>query len=189
VADLARTSALRGAKWHGDDLDLAEVAHSAKFLLRGGPDDGTARQKLEQVLGCSLPAIVGPVARTNPAVALLAPNRWLMLGTADSAASLLPSLAAALEGSSLVLSDLSDGLAEIAIDGARAADLLASATPLDLRVRSFGPASLAQTQFARTTCLLRRRSESRFDLLVDSSYAGHVWSWLLRHAPLVTALS
>ncbi len=187
MAELARVSALNGAHWHGEGLACAEVPHSAKFLLRGPLDDGVAR-RLEALLGCSLPGTVGPVVGDDPAVTLPAPNRWLVLAEALSAAPLAPRLAAALQESGLALSDLSDGLVEIAIDGTRAADLLASATPLDLRLPNFPPASLAQTQFARTSCMIRRRSATRFGLFVDRSYASYAWSWLLKHARLATAL-
>ncbi len=187
MAELARVSALNGAHWDSEGLTCAEVPHSSKFLLHGRRDDGMAR-RLETLLDCRLPGTVGPVVGEAPAVTLLAPHRWLVLADALSAAPLARHLAAALQDSGVALSDVSDGLVEIAIDGTRAADLLASATPLDLRLPNFPPASLAQTQFARTSCMIRRRSATRFGLFVDRSYASYAWSWLLKHARLATAL-
>jgi heterotetrameric sarcosine oxidase gamma subunit len=187
ATNLARASALAEGEWRGRGLSCAEVPHSTKLLLRGRARD-EALANFERILGFALPRSVGPVNGEDPASILLAPDRWILLASAASAPALNFQLTAALDGSGLRVSDVSDGLVEIAIEGLCAVDLLASATPLDLRLSQFAAGNLAQTQFARTSCLVRRLGPTRFSLFVDRSYASYAWSWLVRHAPLVSAL-
>ena len=189
MASLVRKGPLHGrAPWHGDGLSFADCA-VARFLLLRGRFEETAAQRIMSLLGCRLPTkanLIEPGERAR--LLMLAPSRWMIFVDGPSSSTLLRQLQEALAESFVAVSDASDSYAHIRVDGPRAIELLAAGTAVDLHPRIFGIGHAAQTELARTRCLIWRRDETAYDLLVDASTADYVWKWLSANAGLTTAI-
>lgn len=110
----------------------------------------------------------------------LGPDEWLVLATQTSAPDLVAALLSECAGLHAAATDVSSGYAAIGICGARAPDLIALGSPLDLHPRSFGPGRCAQTLLAKAGIVLWQADEpGQYRLLVRSSYAHYLWHWLL----------
>ena len=82
---------------------------------------------------------------------------------------------------------MSDGYAQVRLDGPRTIDLLAAGTAVDLHPRMFTVGQAVQTELARTRCLIWRDEQSAYQLCVDVSAADYVWTWLTTNAALTIA--
>ena len=76
------------------------------------------------------------------------------------------------------VTDLSDALETIALDGPDAAAVLARGCGLDLREESFGERACARTRLAQLPVLIRKATAARFELVVDRSAARYLEDWL-----------
>jgi len=189
VASLVRKGPLDGrTPWQQDGLRFA-VSNLAGFLLLRGRIEVAIAQRIASLLGRALPATPNVVEQGNQArILMLAPSRWMIFADAARAATLLRQLADALAESSAAVSDVSDGHTQIRLEGPCAVDLLAAGTAIDLHPRAFGVGRAAQTELARTRCLIWRTDQAGYDLLVDASTADYVWAWLGSNAELTVAV-
>jgi sarcosine oxidase, subunit gamma len=189
VASLTRRGPLHGrGPWQRDGLRFA-VSNVACFLLLRGRVEAAVAQQVASLLGHALPAAPNVVEQGDQArILMLAPSRWMIFADPPRAATLLRQIADALADGSAAVSDVSDGYAHIRLEGPCAADLLAAGTSIDLHPRAFNIGCVAQTELARTRCLIWRSDETGYDLLVDASTADYVWTWLDSNAELTVAV-
>jgi len=161
-------------------VTLGHPAAPVLLLLRGRPGDAAFREPVEHALGMALPLLANTSTRAGPWTLLwLGPEEWLLV-LPESAAELARSVAAALgEGEAGAVVDLTGGRELLAVGGARAADVLAKGTGIDLHPRAFAQGRCAQTRLAHADVLLHRPDESAtFHVLVARSFADYVWRWL-----------
>jgi sarcosine oxidase subunit gamma len=102
----------------------------------------------------------------------LGPDEWLAVGPPDTASALIARFP---QAESIV--DVSAARTTIAVDGARARDLLAHGCALDLDRRVFPVGRCAQTLLAHVPVILVA-TDTGFRLMVRSSYARHLAHWL-----------
>lgn len=97
-------------------------------------------------------------------------RRWWL--RTDAAAS-VPSIPG------LVLTDISDALVCLRVQGATSRDWAGRYCPLDLRPRSFRPRQVTWTRFAEVRTLLHCVDSDIFDLYLGASYAADVFDCCL----------
>jgi heterotetrameric sarcosine oxidase gamma subunit len=169
--------------WRGSGLTLEEQRGGATVLLRGRASPEVLGT-VASVLGCELPPPGPRLAGSPPRVLGVSPNRWLILDEKRSE-RLIDTLACALVGSGLYISDLSSGRVRVRVGGLRAAELLAAGTEVDLACLPVDHAVL--TGFALTEVLIVREAGG-FVLEMDASYASYVREWLIATGSLVVAI-
>jgi sarcosine oxidase subunit gamma len=151
-----------------------EPARSIHMLrVRGA--EAAQLAALETALGVELPRQPTHALGAAPRVLALAPGDWMLVGAVRSAGALAAAAAPALAH----LSEVTDGRVAFGLAGARAGDLLAKGTPVDLHERAFPVDRCAQTHLAQTHVLIDRPGgqDAGFVLYTDISYVAHLTAW------------
>lgn len=138
--------------------------HMLEIAALGHRDDA-----LDTVVsGLGLAASPLPGHGTGSASLLLlhaAPHRWWLRTDAAPSLPRIPGL---------MLTDISDGLVCLRVQGATTRDWAAQYCPLDLRLRSFGLNQVAWTRFAEVRALLHCVGSDVLDIYLGASYADDV---------------
>lgn len=143
---------------------------------RGAAD--AVNDAMETALGLTLPG-PGYAATTGDIRALwLGPDRWLLQTvTLTDLESQLQGMTAHIGG---VVVDQSHGRTILRIEGARARDLLAKGTGIDVHARAFAENTVAQTSlFQLAVTIDRRRGTACFDVHAMRGFAVHLYEALL----------
>jgi sarcosine oxidase subunit gamma len=110
----------------------------------------------------------------------LGPDEWLITAPEGAVPELSARLDRALAERRAAITDLSVGRAIIEIAGSRARELLQKGCGLDLHPRAFGPASCAQTLFAKLPVIIDQLSVApSYRLYVRRSSARWLCEWLI----------
>lgn len=127
--------------------------------------------------GVAVPMAPNTWAGSDPIVWWIAPDAWLVQSTFedDDLAARVRSDCAELV---CAVTDLSDALVTVALEGPDAGAVLARGCGLDLRAGSFGMQSTARTRLAQLPVLIRKAAASRFELVVDRAAAQYLQDWL-----------
>ncbi len=126
-----------------------------------------------------LPLEANTAQEAGPRAALwLGPDKWLVLGPADSAAGIAADLDRALDGLHRSIVDVSANRVVLELSGPERLDLLSTGCPIDLHPRAWGPGRCAQTLFGRAPVILHERSDATA-VLVRPSFADYVIDRLL----------
>jgi sarcosine oxidase, subunit gamma len=103
----------------------------------------------------------------------LGPDEWLVVADPGRAPELLDSLGTAFDTLHRSVVDVSANRAVLDLHGPDHFDRLATACPLDLHPRSWGPGRCAQTVFGTAPVLLHERPDAT-RVFVRPSFAGYV---------------
>jgi sarcosine oxidase, subunit gamma len=162
------------------DIVMGERPHRCQINLRGNADDRQFADALHSVTGLRLSAEANSFTTEGAFACLwLGPDEWLILGPGGGERDIAARLRAALGDIHAAVTDVSEARTIIAIAGARARELLAKGTSIDLHPRVFGPGRCVQTGFAGANIILRQTDEvPSFEILVLNSFAEHLWTWL-----------
>ena len=117
-------------------------------------------------------------AGSDPIIWWVSPDAWL-IQSAREGDELAAQLRADCVNLPCAITDLSDALVTIALEGPDSGAVLARGCGLDLRAGSFGAQACARTRLAQLPVLIRRPAASRFELVVDRSAAQYLQDWLL----------
>jgi len=164
------------------DIRLAEVAHAGRLVLRGRPDP--AFLAAAETVGVALPTAPCTAAAGEAGTALwLGPDEWLITTPAGAEVALAPVLRAALAGHAIALVDVTDGRTTVRVSGRRARELLAKGCALDFHARGFAAGEVKQSLLAGVDVTVHLVSDGPgagpvFDVLVQRSFADHLWRWL-----------
>jgi heterotetrameric sarcosine oxidase gamma subunit len=173
---LAHRSAISGG---GSAAALTPLDGGTRFILRG--DVSSIGPKLAGN-GVSLPETACAMADGDKARALwLGPDEWLIIPTDGQGAELASVIRETLSDVHHQLADVSDYYTEIGVSGARARDLLAKLTTLDMHPRSFRPGQVKGSMFARVPAVLRLAPDTvpeEFVLTIRWSHADYLWCLL-----------
>ena len=143
--------------------------------------DGPAGAAAAKVLGVTLPVTpCTAVAAGDLQILWLGPDEWLVVGPPGTAGELAEDLCATLGGQGTVC-DVSAQRTTLSVTGPRAADVLAHGCAIDLDPRAAPAGTCVQTNLARVGVILVVRNEAASDLwlLVRSSFAGYLATWLV----------
>ena len=116
------------------------------------------------------------------AFAWTGPGQWLAIGAAAEGAALVGQLRAELSGLASI-SDQTDGRVLIRLRGPEVRGLLAKGLPIDLHPRAFAPGHAAVTVLGQVGVYIWQvDAQPTYDLAVPTSYAAHVWRWIVEAA-------
>ena len=149
---------------------IAILPPVARFNLRVPPADSAAAS---EAFGVTLPERIGQGAHADGRSAwALGPDEWLLHAPEADASGIAAAFAAIRAETPHSLVDISDREISIAVEGARAEELLTAGCPIDLRRIASGDAK--RTIFDTTQIVLLRDAPDRFRIEVWRSFAPHV---------------
>jgi sarcosine oxidase subunit gamma len=159
------------------------LVHELPFFgcidLRLDARNDAARQAAADALGAALPGPNSWVAASRVQLLWQAYDEWLLIGEDGSQAVIRDSLRSALAGMHCAVTDVSDLRAAFELKGPRAPDVLQKGCAVDLHPRVFDPGSCVNTALARVRVTLRQMDAlPTYEVLVERSFAGYLWTWL-----------
>lgn len=164
---------------------LREVPFLTQITLRADPE-GPAGAALEAALSTDLPRTVGAVSpgADGAQVLWLAPDEFLAVAADEAESGVLTTeyadrLATALGEHRGQVVDVSANRTTFELSGPAARAVLDKSVRLDLHPREFPVGRAVATQLGSTPTILWRTADQTWRLLVRSSFATHVGSWLL----------
>ncbi len=186
MADAHRRSAVHGLALpnRAGEISITDAGPVIRLVYRGAADG------LGDAFGYVLPIEPLRAVGTSTHAALwLGPDEWLLIAPDDSAR--LQHLQARLAGKPASLVDVSHRNIGLTITGPRAADVLASACPLDFDLSAFPVGMCTRTIFGKAEVMLWRTGPQTSDPM---PWPGTSWLDTFRleagrsFAPYVTAL-
>lgn len=114
----------------------------------------------------------------DPAICRIAPDTWLLLSSLHEAIDLIDAVRTACKKKPCAITDLSDAYVTLALDGPRAAEILARGCSVDLSQAGFGLDACTRTRLAQLPVVLRRLTSERFECQVDRSAAQYLFDWM-----------
>ena len=164
-------------------LVLSHHPHETKIALRSAPS-ADFEVAVARAVGVAPPR-TGLVAEAGGwAIAWLGPDEWLAIGPPGQEATMPARLHRELAGHHAAVVDVTNNATTIGVAGPAARAALATACPIDLHPRAFGPGRVVQSRFASVDVILRQTEGDdgpegpAFRLTVRRSFAEHVWLWL-----------
>jgi sarcosine oxidase subunit gamma len=159
-----------------DGLRITAEPFVALADLRVDPASGV------QVRGATPPTTPNTwVAAGDGRLVWLGPDEWLVTSAGTAPEALEAELADVLRPVDGVAVDVSAQRIGLRITGARAREVLAKGCAIDLHPRAFGRGSSAQTTLGQAGVILLALGDDGedFAVLVRSSFAGYLATWLL----------
>ena len=174
MADVAhRRSALAGLSLvnRSSEIAVTDAGWATRLVYRGAPE------VLGDAFGIALPVEPLRASGTPERGALwLGPDEWLLIARDD--AGLVRQLRTHLAGKPASLVDISHRNVGLNLSGPRAADLLASACPLDFDLATFPIGMCTRTIFGKAEVVLWRTSTTDFRMEAWRSFAPYVTTLL-----------
>lgn len=158
---LVRAEPVPTAPFVGNGVTISLAAPMARHSLRARQG-----QALETLLGVKVPKKIG---ETFGGIACLGPDEWLMRAPAGTAITVGQGLA-------IAVTNVSERVVCLIVQGPDAARLLSSGCPLDLDKFAVGRAT--RTIFESVEIILIRQSDDCFHVEVWRSFAPWLWTAL-----------
>jgi sarcosine oxidase subunit gamma len=174
---VAQSSLAAGGRVFSDALKLTILPTRAILRLQLGARSQRSTGSL-RIAERPLPAAMNTWSGEDPVVARIAPDTWLMLSAWHEAGELLPAVRTACGRRSYAVTDISDSLVTIAVEGTLATAVLARGCGIDFSEESFGNFACARTRLAGLPAVLRRVTSERYECVVDRSAAQWLYDWL-----------
>jgi heterotetrameric sarcosine oxidase gamma subunit len=174
---LAQSSLPAGGRVFSDHLRLAVLPPRAMVRLQLG----TRSQKTVnamRIAGRTVPVAMNTWSGDDPVFCRIAPDTWLIVSSLHEVADLLPAARSGCGRRSFAVTDVSDSLATLVIEGPLASALLARGCGLDLSIEAFGHAACTRTRLAQLPVVLRRVTSEKLECLVDRPAAQWLYDWL-----------
>ncbi|MEX1994169.1 MAG: sarcosine oxidase subunit gamma family protein [Steroidobacteraceae bacterium] len=178
IASLVPQSAMpAGGRVYGDALSLAVLPARTVIALRLATHTPKIVSAM-RIAGRSLPETPNTWSGDDPVICRTAPDTWLLLSSLHEAAELLDAARTGCGRKACAITDLSDAHVTLALDGPRAADLLARGCGLDFAATAFGLQACTRTRLAQVPVILRRPTNERFECVVDRSVGQWLFDWM-----------
>lgn len=159
-------------------VQLRELKLLGHLTLRGSQQNQSFLDGCAQVLGVALPIEpLTSVENGQVSVRWISPDEWLAVVPLQQAFEIERALRAAIQGHYQIV-NVSGGQTILELSGPNAVDVLKKSTVLDLHPSQFPVGKVAGSVFAKTTALIRRTGEERWELVVRRSFADYIWLWL-----------
>ena len=170
-------SALNGAGFDGF-ATIREIGPIGMITLRAKPDVKGLAAAVKAVTGTALPAPRRIEVKGEHAAGWMSPDEYLLILPYADVAKALDTLAAKLKGQHHLAADVSDARAVFRIEGAKAAQVIAKLSPVDLA--TLAPGELRRTRAAQVAAAFWAEGEG-YRLVSFRSVAGYVMG-LLTHS-------
>lgn len=106
------------------------------------------------------------------------PNHWMLFCDLEIVEKTMDDYASQIGKANIIVSDMSDQYIMLEVRGKHARALLAKGCELDLSADIFKPNQCARTLLAHVNVVIWREANEDFKLIVDVSFAAHLWLWL-----------
>ncbi|GGY09227.1 sarcosine oxidase subunit gamma [Litchfieldella qijiaojingensis] len=161
-------------------LVLRERALLGHLILRGGAI--VLDEALREELGISLPGQPQGLALDasgERSVQWLSPDEWLLIVPGGEEFELENRLRARLGDAHFSIVNVSGGQTLLELEGEAAREVLMKSVIYDIHPSHFPVGKGVTTVFAKTTVIMRRPTEERWELVVRRSFADYCYRWLL----------
>jgi len=174
-ADLA-TLASKGPKQGG--VHLREHKLLGHLTLRCNQSDEAQKAAVEKVLGLALPlSPLTSVESESYSIRWLSPDEWLILVPGLEAFDIETKFRAEMPGHySLVNS--SGGSTVLEVSGENVIEMLKKSVSVDLHDSEFPVGKVVSTLFSKSTVIMRRTGDLRFELIIRRSFSDYIWLWI-----------
>ena len=178
IASLTADSALpAGGRVFSDQLKLAVLPPRTILRLQLGPRSQKTVNSL-RIAGRTVPVGMNSWSGDDPVFSRIAPDTWLLQSALHEASDLLPAVRTGCGRRSFAVTNVSDSVTTVVVEGSRAAALLARGCALDLSIETFGHAAVSRTRLAQLPVVLRRVASEKFECVADRSVAKWLYDWL-----------
>lgn len=140
--------------------------------------DANVPSAIDQVVKAEWPREVGAIVSGPVDVLCIGPTDWLVIAEDTDGDELYRTLETALIGSALRVTDVSQALARIEVEGPEAREFLLQGCSLDLHPDRFPAGRCARIRFAGIPIVLRCRDASSFEEIVPASYRDYLLAWI-----------
>ncbi len=160
-------------------ISLAEQPFIGLLTLRG--QHGRVANAVKSIVGLDLPDTVGRFADSGENAAMwLGPDEWVIFTSPGTELDVMSALTSALEGVHSQVVNVTDYYTALAIGGAKARDVLAKITMVDLHSRSFSKGHAVSSLFGHAGAWLQMMDDEtgagpEFALYVRRSMADYLW--------------
>jgi sarcosine oxidase subunit gamma len=185
-------TALSGFKPVTGENTLIETPLNGKINLRGNPNNAAFIVGVENTLGLTLPPTENTVTRSSELhIFWLGPDEWLIHLPLEAVEEKIHVLRETLDNQRVAMTEVSDYFSVLQLSGPQAREVIASASPFDIRAQHFATGQCAQTRFGHASILLWPLEDTpAFGLQVRWSYAQYVYDYLsqsIRNAQALNA--
>jgi heterotetrameric sarcosine oxidase gamma subunit len=174
---LAKSSLPAGGRVFSDALRFSVLPLRTVLRLQLGARSQKTVASL-RIAGRSLPVAMNSWSGDDPVFMRVAPDTWLVESALHEASDLIPAVRAGCGRRSFAVTEVSDALVTIAVEGSLAAALLARGCGVDVSAETFGSSACARTRLAQLPVVVRRVNSERFECLVDRSTAQWLYDWM-----------
>ncbi len=150
------------------------------LILRGGAI--VLDEAVRAVLGFGLPARPNTLSHSEDgarSIQWLSPDEWLLIVPGGEEFELEGELRNALGDAHYAIVNVSGGQTLIELSGEKARELLMKSTPSDVHPEAFPVGKGVTAVFAKSNLILRRPTETRWELVLRRSFADYCYRWLL----------
>ncbi|WP_407280760.1 sarcosine oxidase subunit gamma family protein [Aromatoleum evansii] len=177
----ARINVVLAASAREAGVVVREKPFLGHLVLRGNAQDEGFRAGVERVLGLALPLALGAVARDESrgvSLQWMSPDEWLIVVPAGLEFEAEAALRRELSGHYAVM-NVTGGQTVLELTGPRVRELLMKCTPYDVHPRAFPVGKGVSSVFAKSSAVIRRVDEERWELVIRRSFADYLYSWIL----------
>ncbi|SEL88879.1 sarcosine oxidase subunit gamma [Halomonas daqiaonensis] len=159
---------------------LRERPFLGHLILRGGAI--VLDEAVREELGINLPGRPQGLtldASGERSIQWLSPDEWLLIVPGGEEFDLEGRLRQRLGDASFAIVNVSGGQTLLELEGEAARELLMKSVVYDVHPDHFPAGKGVTTVFAKTSTILRRPSDTRWELVVRRSFADYCLRWLL----------
>jgi sarcosine oxidase subunit gamma len=139
--------------------------------------EALAPSAVEEPLRIDWPRATGTAASGSADVLCVGPTDWLVVAADPDPTAWLQRLHAAFHDSPFCITNVSQALIRIQIEGPEVRYLLAKGCSIDLHPPLFPPGLSARTRFAGMPVIVRCVHHSTFECIVSRSFTDYFLSW------------
>lgn len=165
----------------GAGVVVRECAFLGHLILRGNASDETFVAGVEKALGLPLPRRSGGLSLAGDggaSIQWISPDEWLIIVSGGREFATEMRLRECLSGHYAVI-NVSGGQTVLELSGADARQVLMKSTPYDVHPGHFPVGKGVGSVFAKSTALIRRVGEDRWELVIRRSFADYIYRWVL----------
>lgn len=168
--------AKQGPKQGG--VHLRENKLRGHLTLRCNQNNSEQLAAVETVLGLALPTqALTFVSKGEVSIRWISPDEWLIVVPGLDAFDVESRFRDVMTGHYSLVNG-SGGQTIIELWGADVVNLLKKSTPIDFHPSQFPVGKVVSSVFAKSTAVISRTGEDRFELVIRRSFSDYLWLWL-----------
>lgn len=178
---MSRVNVVLAASARDAGVVVREKPFLGQLVLRGNAQDEGFRSGVERVLGLALPLALGLVPRDESrgvSIQWMSPDEWLILVPAGLEFEAEAALRRELSGH-YALMNVTGGQTVLELAGPKVRELLMKCTPYDVHPRAFPVGKGVSSVFAKSSAVIRRVDENRWELVLRRSFSNYLYAWIL----------